>query len=106
MSAYDYLTGNVVDPYDNVGKVRKFGHKAAGVNNPANQAALQGKASIGDLLAQDIYIGGTPGPLQPSKAQERYGEPLTLPPILKGSVSNVNIINGGPGGPYKEEFGM
>ena len=50
MSAYDYLTGNVVDPYDNVGKVRKFSYKAAGVNNPSIQA-LQGKGSVGDLMA-------------------------------------------------------
>ena len=70
MSAYDYLTGNVVDPYDNVGKVRKFGHKASGANNPNQAAMILGKnGNIGDLLAQDIYIGGTPGPLQPSKAQ-------------------------------------
>lgn len=35
MSAYDYLTGNVNDPYDNVGKVRKFNnHKAVGASNP------------------------------------------------------------------------
>ena len=36
MSAYDYLTGNVVDPYDNVGKIRKIGHRAPGINNPNN----------------------------------------------------------------------
>jgi hypothetical protein len=30
MSAYDYLTGNVVDPNDNVGKIRKIGHKGMG----------------------------------------------------------------------------
>ena len=52
MSAYDYLTGNVVDPYDNVGKVRKFGHKASGTNNPNQAAMLLGKnGNIGDLLA-------------------------------------------------------
>ena len=46
MSAYDYLTGNVVDPYDNVGKIRKFGHRAPGANNPNNH-----QSSIQDLLA-------------------------------------------------------
>ena len=54
MSAYDYLTGNVVDPRDNVGKVRKFGHKGQGLLNPNNPNIP--KSSIGDLIAQDnIY---------------------------------------------------
>ena len=48
MSAYDYLTGNVNDPYDNVGKIRKFGHKASGANNPINAGQ---KNSMVDLLA-------------------------------------------------------
>ena len=88
MSAYDYLTGNVVDPYDNVGKVRKFGHRNPGTNNPNNH-----QSSIQDLLAQDIYItSGTPGPLPSSKANDQ--QPLTLPPILKGSLSNANIYSG------------
>ena len=68
------------------------------------------------MLAQDIYLGtgpgggtATPGPLLPSKASYDH-LPLTLPPILKGSLSNANIITGAAagqlGGPYKEEFGM
>ena len=61
-------------------------------------------------MAQDIYIGGggTPGPLPPSKVGNSEHQPLTLPPILKSSLSNANIINGGAGvaSPYKEEFGM
>ena len=108
MSAYDYLTGNVVDPRDNVGKVRKFGHKGQGLLNPNNPNIP--KSSIGDLIAQDnIYaqplVGQpagpvahtiapvtitpyqTPGPVSSVKASE----PLVLPPILRGSVSNVNL---------------
>ena len=53
MSAYDYLTGQVSDPYDNVGKIRKLGHKALGLNNPNNPgAAPNHKSSLGDLLVQ------------------------------------------------------
>ena len=51
MSAYDYLTGAVSDPYDNVGKIRKLGHKGFGLNNPNNPSANVGKTSIGELIA-------------------------------------------------------
>ena len=57
MSAYDYLTGAVSDPYDNVGKIRKLGHKGFGLNNPNNPNANAGKTSIGELIAQNAPIG-------------------------------------------------
>ena len=51
MSAYDYLTGAVSDPRDNVGKVRKFvPSRAQGVNNP--NAGAGAKSAVADLIAQ------------------------------------------------------
>ena len=79
MSAYDYLTGAVNDPYDNVGKVRKFGRRATGEANPqANRI----HSSMGDLIGQDgMYAAAanqiaaqyqTPGPIPSYKGSAPY----------------------------------
>lgn len=54
MSSYDYLTGAVSDPYDNVGKVRKQGAKGLGQMNPNSYNYQSQNTSINDLLNPDI----------------------------------------------------
>ena len=56
MSSYDYMTNNAIsqDPYDNVGKVRKWGKRSLGISNPISaQQPMSGKA-INELLQPDL----------------------------------------------------